>query len=144
MEEGRGHRADGSDGKFLKLFESAERVFRELSQLENAAFCLEEMARFEEAGGNYKPHKQALRKLTCSDTWVEVGQLKKAASLFIQSKKWIKAFNCYDQLKYCNDAAQVLFQGHQFNKLVKYLAEYAQLFTCNCCKVLKQTEIEIE
>lgn len=128
MEEGRGHRADGFYGKFLRFFESAERIFRELSQLENAAFCLEEMARLEEAGGNYKPCRPALHKLTCSDTWVEIGQLKKAASLFTQSKKWMKAFDCYDQLKYCNDAAQALFQGHLFNRLVKYLAEYVQFF----------------
>ncbi|KAF8535500.1 hypothetical protein BDD12DRAFT_892638 [Trichophaea hybrida] len=107
MEEGREHRAEGFYEKFLGLFEQAEKIFRESKQLENAAFCLEEMARLEDAG----------------DTWVEIGQLKKAASLFMQSKSWMKAFKCYDQLKLYNDAAAALFQGHLFNKLVKYLAE---------------------
>ncbi|KAF8250004.1 hypothetical protein K440DRAFT_659974 [Wilcoxina mikolae CBS 423.85] len=107
MEDGRGHRADGDYERFLELFESAEKIFRESKQLENAAFCLEEMARLEDAG----------------DTWVEIGQLKKAASLFMQCQSWKKSFNCYDQLNSCDDAAAALFQGHLFNKLVKYLAE---------------------
>jgi hypothetical protein len=143
MEEGRGYRADGFYEGFLDRFAKAEQIFRETSQLENAAFCLEEMTRLEEAGGDYKPSRPDLRQLTGLDMWVEIGQLKKAASLFMQSESWLKAFNCYDLLKLFNDAAQALFQGKVFNKLVKYLAEYAQTITCDPCKVLRQTEIEI-
>jgi hypothetical protein len=58
MEEGRGHRADGFYEGFLDLFAKAEQIFRETSQLENAAFCLEEMSHLEEAGGNYKPPRR--------------------------------------------------------------------------------------
>ena len=51
MEEGRGHRGRGSNSKFLELFKQAVRLFREVSQLGNAAYCLEEMNCLEEAGG---------------------------------------------------------------------------------------------
>ena len=65
MEEGRGHRGEGSHTKFLELFRQAVQLFRDASQLGNtasrlgnagsqlgnAAYCLEEMNRFEEAGG---------------------------------------------------------------------------------------------
>jgi len=51
MEEGRGCRGEGSSGKFLELFREAVCLFREVSQLGNAAYCLEEMNNLEEAGG---------------------------------------------------------------------------------------------
>ena len=56
MEEGRGHRGEGSNAKFLELFRQAVRLFREASQLGNAAYCLEEMNFFEEAGGESAPN----------------------------------------------------------------------------------------
>ena len=56
MEEGRGHRGEGSDAKFLELFEQAVRLFRNASQIGDAAYCLEEMNYLEEAGGESPPH----------------------------------------------------------------------------------------
>ena len=55
MEEGRGHRGEGSNAKFLELFGQAVQLFRDASQLGNAAYCLEEMNRLEEAGGESPP-----------------------------------------------------------------------------------------
>ena len=56
MEEGRGYRGEGSNAKFLELFGQAVQLFRDASQLGNAAYCLEEMNRLEEAGGESPPH----------------------------------------------------------------------------------------
>jgi len=49
MEEGRKHRGEGSTAKFLELFRDAVELFREASQLGNAAYCLEDMNCLEEA-----------------------------------------------------------------------------------------------
>ena len=56
MEEGRGYRGGGSNAKFLELFREAVRLFRDASQLGNAAYCLEEMNHLDEAGGESPPH----------------------------------------------------------------------------------------
>ncbi|KAF8533500.1 hypothetical protein BDD12DRAFT_898763 [Trichophaea hybrida] len=112
MEEGRGHRGDGSTGKFLELFREAVRLFREASQLGNAAFCLEEMNHLEEAG----------------DVWVEIGRREKAAELYMQSHSWLKAFECYDMIESHAEAAAALRQGEQFDHLVQYLAENRDRF----------------
>ena len=55
MEEGRGHRGEGSNDKFLDLFGQAVQLFRGASQLGSAAYCLEEMNQLEEAGGESPP-----------------------------------------------------------------------------------------
>jgi hypothetical protein len=51
MEEGHGHRARGSYREFMSSFSEAVLLFKEFAQLDNAAFCLEEMDCLEEAGG---------------------------------------------------------------------------------------------
>ncbi|KAA8911747.1 P-loop containing nucleoside triphosphate hydrolase protein [Sphaerosporella brunnea] len=82
MEEGRGYRADGKPEKFLQLFAAAVDLFRAAGQSGNAAFCLEEMNRLEEAG----------------DIWFEIRNYDKAASLFTSCGAWRKAYETYDTI----------------------------------------------
>ncbi|KAF8248699.1 P-loop containing nucleoside triphosphate hydrolase protein [Wilcoxina mikolae CBS 423.85] len=104
--EGHGHRARGSYREFMASFSEAVLLFREFSQLENAAFCLEEMNCLEEAG----------------DIWLAIERHDKAATLFEQAQSWLKAFSSYDQLGCRGEAAAALRQGEFFDELVRYLA----------------------
>ncbi|KAF8544382.1 hypothetical protein BDD12DRAFT_801307 [Trichophaea hybrida] len=107
MEEGRGYRASDNTKKFLELFRQAVQLFRDAEQFGNAAFCLEEMNRLEEAG----------------DIWVGIGRHDKAAPLYMQSQAWRKASSSYDIMEFYGDAAAALRQGELFDELLRYLAE---------------------
>ncbi|KAF8244421.1 hypothetical protein K440DRAFT_663457 [Wilcoxina mikolae CBS 423.85] len=107
MEEGRGYRANDNTEKFLKLFGQAVQLFRDAEQFGNAAFCLEEMNRLEEAG----------------DIWVGIGRHDKAAPLYMQSQAWRKASSSYDIMESYGDAAAALRQGELFDELLRYLTE---------------------
>ena len=124
MEEGRNRRGEGSTAKFLELFREAVKLFRDASQLGNAAFCLEDMNCLEEAGGESLLFGSSLvwKKLMAgTDVWVEIGRHDKAASLYKQCRSWRKAFRCYDMLGLYAEAADALRQGEEFNKLIRYL-----------------------
>jgi tetratricopeptide (TPR) repeat protein len=123
MEEGRGYRASGNNKKFLELFGEAVQLFRGAEQHGNAAYCLEEMNRLEEAGGKLNA---ALRcyQLTGADIWVGIGRHDKAAPLYMQSQAWRKASRSYDITESYDNAAAALRQGELFDELLRYLAEY--------------------
>jgi tetratricopeptide (TPR) repeat protein len=108
MEEGREERSKGGYKNFLNLFQKAVDLFFKTSNIGNAAFCLEEMHRLEEAAGAYKL----------------IGRYQKAASLYLEAGLFLKAFECFVEIERYADAALALRQGEKFNHLVRYLASY--------------------
>ncbi|KAF8536429.1 hypothetical protein BDD12DRAFT_286602 [Trichophaea hybrida] len=127
MEEGRGHRAHGSYREFVGSFSEAILLFKQFVQLDNGAFCLEEINCLEEAG----------------DVWFALGRHDKAATLFEQSQSWRKAFNSYDQSGSHDEAAAALRQEEHFDELVRYLARNRQNIDpvlmaryCKLCTIL--------
>ncbi|KAI5810335.1 hypothetical protein BZA77DRAFT_172956 [Pyronema omphalodes] len=111
MEEGRGFRASGKNGEFIRLFMTSVDLFKQAGQLGNAAFCLEEMNYLEEAG----------------DIWISISRHDKAAPLYMQARCWHKASTSFDIIERYGDAAAALRQGELFTELIAYIARNRDL-----------------
>jgi tetratricopeptide (TPR) repeat protein len=106
MEEGRGERSRGNYKNFLDLFQKAVDLFFETSRSGNAAYCLEDMGKLEEA----------------ADVYAQMGKYEKAAVLYLDARSFLKASGCFDVVERYADAAAALRQGQMFDHLVNYLA----------------------
>ncbi|KAL9029644.1 MAG: hypothetical protein Q9196_002143 [Gyalolechia fulgens] len=132
-EEGRKGLAGNDRELAVPAFEDAAALFLELNLDGDAAKVFCSMGAFDRA----------------AELWLRRGKYDQAARLFIRALLYTRAADCHDQAGRHEEAASVLWQGKEYDSLVRYLnrhraaipAEVSQAYGTRCVFPMKQDKI---